>query len=556
MGNKTQNVGGGQSTQVANDWATMLGQGLQTGVYGMPQQQMPDRARIMQDMQNMSPHQKAQYIQQNAPSWNAQLAGGQNQQSMGQQQISPNMMPSQTGGLGVGQPGQTPQQQTMNQPQQNGGMGGGVGQLDQQAIANDPAGYAQWQQQAAQSGYNYNNQGTQQQNGGLPGYINNQLNSDPNSANYSNPNNPRPQNMVAPQQMQFNAQQYQNPNQTMQFGFDPQIGQGPSGLYDQANQGMMNLGNMYSQVAQQNPFQDFQQPNSPGMGGAGSFGSQGLLGDRGGVTNAITAASQRATQDAVAAARARFTANGGMAFGTPAAFAEAATTGRGNEALANSLAQQDLAYRNHDLGAYSAEQNAQIGHRGVNANIFGTQAGMYGDQLGAANQRGMNMISALNGMGQNYQNVAGNEFGQQELGYKYGALDQQGQEVINQQNLDSGLGFGQLGLDYSKLNENALQSANGLNLESGLGYGGLAQQAFNANSNNWANQGNMDMQQRGIMSAQQQNLINQLFGAYGQQAGLGTPQAQTIQVPTMGANIVNAISGALPGVAQVKKAFG
>lgn len=507
MGNKTKNVGGGGSTPVAADWAAMLGQGLNSGVYGMPPQQQSN-TQIPQNLQNF---------------WNSftnpQGRQSQQTQSMGQPQIGPGMMPegaspnmefmpAQTGGLGIGQPGQNPAMQTA------GAMGTNGQQMPQQ--------------------------------GGFTGYINNQLAQNPNNAQYFNPNNLRPQDYVAPGAMTFDAAQYQNPNQTMQFGFNPQVGQGPSSLYDQANAGMMGLSNLYQQVGQQNPYLDV---GSPGFGQAGSFGSQGLLGDRSGVTSAITNAAQSANRDAVAAARARFTANGGLSFGTPAAYAEALITARGQEALANSLAQADLGYRNHDLGAYTAEQSAQIGNRGINANI-------YGSQLDAANRGQQNMLSALTGMGQNFQNVAGNEFGQQQLGFNYGQLAQNGQLATNQMNLDSGLGFGQLGLGYDQLNNQAYNQNNQLNLDSGLGFGGLAQQAFNANSNNWANQGGMDLQQRGMMSAQQQNLINQLFAAYGQQAGLGTPQAQMIQTPSFMGNVVNAATGLLPGVAQVKKAFG
>lgn len=468
MGNKLQETGGGGSSPVAQDWAAILGSGLgqfgfqgsQGNTYGATSlNQMEAANRARQNTQGRSPVDQARWMSRHPDTM--ALANGQAPMNY------PGTERRYTGGLGIGQPGQSPTQQT------SGAMVNMMGELGgPQIMPNQPQ------------------QGGQQT---FPGYLNQWMNADPNNAAYSNPNNPRPQDYTAPGAMNFDFSAINNP--------------GASGLYNQANAGMMGLGNLASQFAMQGSNNPYGGLGPPPGGSAGSFASQGLLGDRNNVTSAIVQASNTQRGDAVADSRARFTANGGMSFGTPAAYSEALTNARMGEALNTSLANADLGYRNLDLGAYSAEENSKLGNRNIDSYN-------YNNQLQALNAGRNFSLNAMGQAGQNFQNVAGNEFNQQGMGFNYDQLGQQGRQDMNQLNLQSGLGFGQLGLD-----------------------------AFRANSNNWAQQGGMDMQQRGMMSAQQQNMINQLFGAYGQQAGIGTPQRQQIQVPTFGQNVLDTVVG-------------
>src|SRR5690606_4494678 len=178
-------------------------------------------------------------------------------------------------------------------------------------------------------------------------------------------------------------------------------------------------------------------PNAPGAGNVERLNSQGLLGDRSNVANAISDYFNRQTQDNLADTRARLTATGGMSSGTPAAFAQALTNIRGGEALANALAQSDLGYREHDRAAINDLNNALIGNRQVDANIFGTQGSIYGNQLDFL--RGNNQL-ALTGLGQVgniLSNIMGSEFNQQQLSEQELARLQNGELATNQLNLNS-----------------------------------------------------------------------------------------------------------------------
>ena len=361
--------------------------------------------------------------------------------------------------------------------------------------------------------------------GGIAGVLNRGLNSNPSQMYYNDPNNPRPagynptQVGVTPQGTGQAINNLMTANPGMQFN-NP----GASDLFNQAQQQMFN----YQGQTQQNPFGSASMPGAPGVG---SFSSQGILGDRSNVTSAITNAANLQSQQALAAQNARFTAMGGMSGGTPAAYATAQTNAQQGVGLANALAQADINYRNLDLGGYQAQNQA-------NSANFGTQGQMYGAQLNRLNSIGNTGVSAL-------QNVAGNEFGQQNLGLNYGQL-----------NLNSGLGFG-------SLNNQAFTNAGNM----GISAAGLQQQgqqynnqnAYNAaglNQQGWGMQGNMDLTTQGQGYQNQQNFVNQLFNSYNNAYNHGTPQAGTTYTPNTGQNILNAVPGIVSAATPFLRQFG
>lgn len=495
MGYNTSTIGGGGASPVANQWANILGQGLSSGQYS----NAPNSGQGPPSSW-MGPGG----MRFNGPTYN------------------PGGSPNPTGGLGM--PGADPR-------------------------------------------------GATAQTGGLTGYMNNQLNANPSQLTYSNPNNPAPQG-YNPTQVNFGytptniAGGYTptpiDQHQAMNFGFNPIANPGASGLYNQAQSGQMNMAQALGQYGQGgSPFAGASMPGSPGVG---DFNSPGILGDRSNVVSAIINAAHLQNSQALADQNARFTTMGGMSGGTPAAYATAQTLSQGDTALANALAQADINYRNLDLGAYQSQNQ-------TNAANFGTMGQMYGAQLGRLGTYGNTALAGLTGAAGAYQQVAGNEAAQQGLGYNYNSLGQSGNLATNQMNLNSGLGFSELNQAGQQYNNTNAYNAAGQNIQSGIannnnmynaGMGNMqAQQYNNANAYNAGNQawqgygmqGGLDQNAQGMGYNQQQNLINQLFGQYGNMFNVGTPQAATSVTPNAGMNILNAIPGVMSGVSGLRNAF-
>ena len=335
--------------------------------------------------------------------------------------------------------------------------------------------------------------------------INSQLAGGPTT--YNNPNNPAPNGMVQQlANMQFDPMQFTTPNA------------GRSGAYNDALSGLQGLDPSLSSIfnAAMNGAAGGNMLPGPASLDIGQFSSQGLLGDRGNVTQAITNAENTARSDAIANARERFTAMGGNSNSSSAALAEALTNARAGESLASSLAANDINYRNLDLNAYNAFNNAQLGNRNIDAYI-------HGNMLNAGNQAmqtGLNAaLGATNQKGNILDAIMGREFNQQQLA-------DNNQLQTNQLNLNSGLGFNQLN---SQNFTNAMNAANDI----------------------FRTQGGLDMQQAGLSQNATQNMLAQLFGAYGQAAGIGIPQAQIIQQQNPFMQGLTGLSGLIPGVGQV-----
>ena len=363
---------------------------------------------------------------------------------------------------------------------------------------------------------------------GVAGYMNQTLGSNPAGATYSNPNNPTPQGYnptnvgVTPQGTSGAISALMTPNAGMNFNFNAQNNPGASGQFNQAQNAMMNMAGQN----QSNPFGGAATPAAPGVG---AFNSQGILGDRSNVASGITGQVNLQNSQNLAAERARFTAMGGVSGGTPAAYAEAQTNAQGGAALANALASNDINYRNLDLNAYQAQNQANSQNYATGANIYGSQL----NRLGTAGSLGINAL----------QNVAGNEYNQQGMGFNYGQLDQSGQQNSNQLNLNSALGF-------SNLN----QAGNIAGGNMGINAGQLQQQGQQYNNSNaynsaqlgsqiYGQQGQLDLNTQAQQYQNQQNFINQLFNSLNGAANRGTPQATTSVTPDAGLNLLNAIPG-------------
>lgn len=331
-------------------------------------------------------------------------------------------------------------------------------------------------------------QGPNQTMGGIPDLINRYLNGT--GTNVGN------QGMI---------DKLATPTDPMQFQFQGQTGAGPSVNYQDAMSQLFGLAGKGSDLVTQfsNPGN---MPAGPGGYTPGAFSSEGIVGDRGNVSSAISNYFNRATQDNLADTRARLTASGGMSAGTPAAYAAALTNVRGGEALAKALADADLGYRNHDLGAYQALQQAIVGNRGVDATNYGNQL----DFLGRGQT---NSLSGLGQIGNMLSNIMGSEFNQQQLGEQELARLQSGQMGTNQLNLNSALGFGDL------------------------------------NSRNLTNASNMMFNNAQLGQQGQMNVFQQMMQAYMQQAGLGTPQANTVMEPGMFGQAMNVAGNFLPMLA-------
>jgi hypothetical protein len=376
--------------------------------------------------------------------------------------------------------------------------------------------------------------------GGFYGAINNALNSDPSSMTYNNPNNQRPvsytptnvgvQTPGADTAINTLNRQIDIPT----YNFNAINNPGASNLFNQAQQGQMSISDqMRAQAtsAASNPYG--QAGSGPGAPGVSAFSSNGLLGDRGGVTDAITNRANLLLKDQQATNNARFTANGGMAFGTPAAYANSLTAARGAEGLASSLATADLGYRNSDINAYTAENTAR-------QNQFATEGSIYGNQLQAVNAGRNTSGQMLTGAANTMAGVAGGEFNQQGMGFNYDQLRQTGDQATQDRNLRAGLGFNEL------INSGAVGAGN-----LAINQGTLNQNAQIANNNNSYNagqqalqgytaQGTLDQNAQNMGYNNQQNYSNQLFNSYNNAYNRGTPQAENITTPNTGMNLLNA----------------
>ncbi len=381
---------------------------------------------------------------------------------------------------------------------------------------------------------------------------------------------------------QMTAQPYQNPYTSQQFqGAD--LTKLPTDLFAGQN-GMANLG----QVGQVGPTNfdvmkgyGGQQATSQYDGGLAQILSQLGMGGSGQVGSAQTSldpARQIDTNDPYVAAqqqglqrqkeidaanlRARFGAQGAGALGTGAQFAEgnlrAAYAPQEASILQDAIrfgTQQDLAERQAKAGV-GLQSNAQA----LQAAMASASNGLHGQNMalsGLLQGRGqdLNQLLANRGMDINQLGLGLN----QAQGNQQAGIQQRGQDLSSLlQNQQQGNQFGfnaaaqnsqnqqnnnLNGLNLSQLMNNFNLNNAGQQAQYGQATNALNSNNFNQGQNNWLQALGLGNQQNALGNANQQGLLQQLFGAFGQANGLGTPQAQTSVQPSAGSQWAQGLLG-------------
>lgn len=221
-----------------------------------------------------------------------------------------------------------------------------------------------------------------------------------------------------------------------------------------------------------------------------------------------TAAQQQihnqTTQD-LANLKAQFTAGGGGAFGTPAAYAESNYLAQAAPQIATALGNLNAQQQGLNIQNAGVNNQAQQAAQGMDLSQAQSLASMLGQQQSLQTNAGL-----------------------------------QGR----------GLDLNQLGLVNSANTTNAAnnQSAQTSNLQSILQQLSGAQN-YNLGLGTQSLQG-QQLTQQGMLSA-----LQQLFGGLQQGTALGTPQAQTVQTPSSFQNFVNGLTGIAGAASQIKTAF-
>ena len=262
---------------------------------------------------------------------------------------------------------------------------------------------------------------------------------------------------------------------------------------------------------------------------------------------------------AIADNNARFGAEGAGALGTGAQYS--------NALLQSDLLAQDASNRRaqamqlmgQDLAGQQALANVGLQNRAQDLNL--ATANMQGGLQGAANQN--NVMSALlgatgqargqdlsTGLGMRGQNLDQQGQGLQQSMFNAGQQNNMTGNMLNAVLQNQGLG-NQYGLSAAQLNNAAMQNnnLNALNQNQFLNNFNMnnaqnnaqfqqganaqnSQNLYNAqslNNNMFQNMIGQGMNMNQMGNQNQMNLLAQLFGAYGQSNGLGTPQAQMVQ---------------------------
>lgn len=257
--------------------------------------------------------------------------------------------------------------------------------------------------------------------------------------------------------------------------------------------------------------------------------------------------------------RARFGAEGAGALGTGAQFAEAtlnadflANTASNNRALA-------LQRMNQDLQGNQALANVGLQNRGqdMQTAIANMQGGLQGAQnqtallnqlLGAAGSaRGQDMQTMLGQLGLGSQQDMFNAGQQNDM------QSQMLQGTLQNQQMGNQFGLGAAGLNNQAMqsnNANALNNSqfqntfnqNNAQLGAQFGLGANQLNSGNAAQNQQLFQQmiNSGLNLNQLGNTNQQNMLAQLFGGFGQSNQLGTSQRQTVMQPSAFGQIANA----------------
>lgn len=597
MGAKYKESGGGPATGLANDWVKFLQGGLNSGSFGgyQPQGAQPYGGRPRPNTSYGQMTQGLNIGQQQGPMDNFMRADPTGRAQNAMQTIAGNV----AGGSGIGgMQGMSGQNQFggangsrsegMN-PALGGantfgsggvqGFGGGMqnmmaGQqgLDPQAIAANPQGYAQFQQQAAQNGYNYGPQGQnmggpnvgpsnpfapqgqQQSQGGLGGGIDKFVNGDFNSPQWGVDTSG-----LQSQYGGFNFQPFEQSN--VDFGSWQNPLQGFSANAQQVNPNIAQNENLQGSIG---GLQNIGMSNPQDIYNfTKNFGSGAVPGAAPGVSmgNVNIAPYQalldRRRQMGLEDNRARFGAAGGAAFGTPAAFAE--SNFLNENAATDAAAMADIGRAQQSLNLQEGQINSQNYNNWQDnvtralQNQTGLFGSMYGNNIDALKGAGSLQLGALGQDASTGLANAGNNL--QAQGLNLNALTNQGQ--LGMQNLNSQ--FNQNAQNQNAFNQyQGMQSnnqfntnqLNSQNLAQALGLN-LQGQGMNMNQGNINNQMQMGMLE---------NIMNQMAGM----AGKGITQRQGYMQPGFAQQALGAVTGLAgaaapflaPGLGSISGLFG
>lgn len=233
----------------------------------------------------------------------------------------------------------------------------------------------------------------------------------------------------------------------------------------------------------------------------------------------------RQNQVDLANMRARYSVGGGAGYSTGALRNEADLRNQMNASNVMTMGQLSNSLRDQNRqDAGTLLNQATAGSQDVLARLGLSSQSQLGNRGISSNESIANANNAMQGMGMQQQG-----FGQL-LNYALGL----GNLGLNAAGQNANNAYNQFGA-----NNNAMQTNN----QNQLGAAGM-QNTFNTNQFGQQSQNAMGM--AGMQNQNIQQILNQLFGAFGQTQGLGTPQAQTVQTPSPFSQIAGAAGALLP----------
>jgi hypothetical protein len=272
---------------------------------------------------------------------------------------------------------------------------------------------------------------------------------------------------------------------------------------------------------------------------------------------------ERERQRAAAEQRARFGAEGAGALGTGAQYAESNLNAELAARDASQRRQQAMLLMQQDLSERMGGAQTALGSRGQD--LQGSIANMQGALQGAQNVNQFNLANQANllgslgqargqdlstGLGMRGQDLSQLGMGLEQNMFNTGQMNAmqqaQMQAALQNQGLGNQFGLGAAGLNNvaQQQNINNMMGMSGMQNQFNLNNAGQTAQFGNAaqtgNANFFQNMINQGMGMNQIGNQNTMNMLGQLFGGFGQQAGLGTAPAQLIQQPSPAGQLLNA----------------
>lgn len=230
--------------------------------------------------------------------------------------------------------------------------------------------------------------------------------------------------------------------------------------------------------------------------------------------------NQRTQLDA-ANLRARYTAGGGSSLGTGASMAESQYLAQANPANTMGMYQIGQQMQNMDMQNRGLNAQTMLGQRGQNIDMRNQDMNsmLSAATSTAGNQTNANIASAQN---MTQGNIAGMNARLQAMG-----MDSDSAFRAMQQNNANQFGQNQAANQFNQGNYqfgvNAGLQNQGMQNQYALGQAGIG------------------AQMAGLSSQAQQAAMQQLFGSYNNAQQIGTPQAQTVQTPSMFGQIMSGL---------------